>query len=138
MEAPRLLFDTTTNDSPLPKQKHVESSNMAAPESTEASQQKYQLLSATYQSPTNEPFKHVQKLPARATTKITDRTSYLAALRKATAQMQETINKELTSRMEEDKAREAASNNSSKVNGAKVDEAKEEDNYGEEVAEEED
>jgi hypothetical protein len=111
---------------------------MAAPESTEASQQQYQLLSATYQSPTNEPFKHVQKLPAPATTKTTDRTAYLAALRKATAEMQETINKELTSRMDEDKAREAAANGISKVNGAKVDEAKEEDKYGEEVAEEED
>jgi len=70
-------------------------------------------------------------------TKTTDRITYLAALRKATAEMQETINKELTSRMEEDKAREAASNATSKVNRAKVDEAQEEDNYGEEVAEEE-
>lgn len=110
---------------------------MAALESTEASRQKYQILSATYQSPTNEPFEHVQKLPAPATTKTTDRTAYLAALRTATAEMQAAINKELTSRMEEDKAREAASNGTSKVNGAKVDEATEEDNYGEEVAEEE-
>lgn len=80
----------------------------------------------------------MQKLPAPATTKTTDRTAYLAALRKATAEMQEIINKELTSRMEEDKAREAASNGISKLNSAKVDEAKEEVNYGEEVAEEED
>jgi hypothetical protein len=123
---------------PLPKQKHVEPSNMAAPKSTEASQQQYQLLSANYQSPTNEPFKHVRKLPAPATTKTTDRTAYLAALRKATAEMQEIINKELTSRMEEDKAREAASNGISKLNSAQVDEAKEEVHYGEEVAEEED
>ncbi|KAE9375829.1 Gon7 family protein, partial [Stipitochalara longipes BDJ] len=107
---------------------------MAAPESTEASQ-KFQLLSATYQSPTNEPFTHTAKLPAAPTAKTTDRTSYLASLRKAAAEMQDTINKELTSRMEEDKAREAAA---SGVPKAKVvDEAKEEDNYGEEVVEEE-
>lgn len=37
--------------------------------------------------------------------------------------------------MEGDKARESGTNGSSKKNGA-VDEAKEEDNYGEEVAEE--
>jgi hypothetical protein len=109
---------------------------MAAPEATEPSGQKYELLSATYQSPTNESFTHTTQLPAPPTTNSTDRTSYLAALRKATAEMQETINKELTSRMEEDKAREAAAagNTKSKV----VDEAKEEDNYGEEVVEEED
>ncbi|TVY31864.1 hypothetical protein LOCC1_G008625, partial [Lachnellula occidentalis] len=43
--------------------------------------------------------------------------------------MQEEINKELTMRMEEDKAV------ASRVKGG-VDEAKEEDNYGEEVPEE--
>lgn len=109
---------------------------MAAPEATEPSGQKYEILSATYQSPTNESFTHTTHLPSPPTTNSTDRTSYLAALRKATAEMQETINKELTSRMEEDKAREAAAtgNTKSKV----VDEAKEEDNYGEEVVEEED
>jgi hypothetical protein len=109
---------------------------MAAPKSTESSPQQYQILSATYQSPSNEPFKHVQKLPAPTTSKTTDRTTYLAALRKATAEMQETINKELTLRMEEDKTREAAANGISK--SKVVDEAKEEDNYGEEVVEEED
>jgi hypothetical protein len=109
---------------------------MAAPEATEPSGQKYELLSATYKSPTNESFTHTTQLPAPPTTNSKDRTSYLAALRKATAEMQEKINKELTSRMEEDKAREAAAtgNTKSKV----VDEAKEEDNYGEEVVEEED
>ncbi|PMD59663.1 Gon7-domain-containing protein [Hyaloscypha bicolor E] len=107
---------------------------MAAPKSTEASQLKFELLSATYQSPTNEPFTHTTKLPAPPTTKTTDRTAYLASLRKATAEMQETINKELTSRMEEDKAREAVANGTS--NPKVVDEAKEEDNYGEEVVEE--
>jgi hypothetical protein len=55
--------------------------------------------------------------------------------------MQEQINKELTSRMEEDNVREAtgqsATNGASKMNGS-MDESKEEDNYGEEVAEGED
>jgi hypothetical protein len=109
---------------------------MAVPESTEASGQRFQILSATYQSPSNEPFTHTTKLPAPSTTKTTDRTSYLAALRKATAEMQETINEELTARMEEDKAREAAASGATKTKV--VDEAKEEDNYGEEVVEEED
>lgn len=109
---------------------------MAALESIEAPQQKFELLTATYQSPTNEPFTHTQKLPAPPTAKTTDRTAYLATLRKATAEMQETINKELTARMEEDKAREAAANGVSKAKV--VDEAKEEDNYGEEVVEDED
>jgi hypothetical protein len=109
---------------------------MAAPEATEPFGQKCELLSATYQSPTSESFTHTIKLPAPPTTKPTDRTSYLAVLRKATAEMQETINKELTSRMEEDKAREAAATGITKAKG--LDEAKEEDNYGEEVVEEED
>lgn len=54
--------------------------------------------------------------------------------------MQERINKELTSRMEDDKVREASGVNgtNTKVNGGVIDEAKEEDNYGEEVVEEED
>lgn len=59
--------------------------------------------------------------------------------------MQEQINKELTSRMEEDKVREAGSASANGVSSGAgagagagaVDEAKEEDNYGEEVVEEE-
>ncbi|OAQ99152.1 hypothetical protein LLEC1_02401 [Akanthomyces lecanii] len=62
-----------------------------------------------------------------------DKTSYLAALRTAVADAQATINKELTARMEEDnKARDAS------ADAAAVDDAKEEENYGEEVQEEED
>ncbi len=104
----------------------------------EISSQKFQLLSATYNSPTNEPFIQAQKLPAPPSTKPADRTNYLSALRKATAKMQESINKELTARMEEDnsKARENGVANGAKSKG--VDEAKEEDNYGEEVVEDED
>lgn len=99
----------------------------------------YQILSATYSSPSNGKFEHVHKLPTPTSDKVSDRTSYLGALRKATVAMQERINKELTARMEEDKVRETGNANGSKVNnGGVIDEAKEEDNYGEEVVEEED
>ncbi|KAK5988668.1 hypothetical protein PT974_10154 [Cladobotryum mycophilum] len=62
-----------------------------------------------------------------------DKSAYLSSLRAAASSAQDTINKELTSRMEADKAAEAAS-------GARliIDEDKEEENYGEEVQEEED
>lgn len=99
----------------------------------------HQLLSATYASPTNEPFTHSEKIPTLPSDKTSDRTAYLGALRKATATMQEQINKELTTRMEEDKAKAAEGVNEPSMAQAKgVDEAKEEDNYGEEVPEEED
>ncbi|KAI9643061.1 hypothetical protein NHQ30_008796 [Ciborinia camelliae] len=98
----------------------------------------YQILSATYSSPNSEKFEHVHKLPMATSGKVSDKTAYLGALRKATVDMQERINKELTARMEEDKVREAGDANGSKVNGGVIDEAKEEDNYGEEIVEEED
>ncbi|KAF4627326.1 hypothetical protein G7Y89_g10827 [Cudoniella acicularis] len=85
---------------------------------------------ATYQSPTNEAFSCTRTLPAPAADKVREKTSYLSALRKAVVEIQEQINKELTARMEEDKAREGAASK------GPVDEAKEEDNYGEEVVEE--
>lgn len=99
--------------------------------------QQSQTLSASYRSPNNPSFTHTHHIPTPPTDKVSDRTSYLSSLRKATAKLQEDINKELTSRMEEDKALEASTNGSLKTETV-VDEAKEEDNYGEEVAEEED
>jgi hypothetical protein len=96
-----------------------------------------QLLLATYCSPSNAPFTHTTKIPTPPSEKPTDRTAYLGALRKATAVMQEQINKELTARMEEDKAKEAEGlNGVSKAKAKGIDESKEEDNYGEEVPEE--
>jgi len=114
---------------------------MAASETPNAASQmsspQYQILSAAYQSSDNAPFALMHKIQGLATDKVSDRTGYLGTLRRATAEMQEKINKELTSRMEEDKAREAiGTNKPSKGNGI-VDEVKEEDRYGE-VAEEED
>ncbi len=92
-------------------------------------------LTANYQSPTNEPFSHEEKLPAPETQSTSDRVTYLAALRKATVNLQERINKELTQRMEEDKVRESTNAGNKKTNRV-VDEGKEEQNYGEEVVEE--
>lgn len=98
-------------------------------------------LTASYTSPSNAPFTvaHELQAPPSGTTNPTvpDKTKYLNDLRKATAAMQEQINKELTQHMEEDKAQEAAATRNGKTPKG-VDEAKEEDYYGEEVVEEED
>lgn len=50
--------------------------------------------------------------------------------------MQEKINKELTERMEEDKAKEETAGGTGKRKANELDEKKEEENYGEEVVEE--
>ncbi|SPJ82893.1 uncharacterized protein FTOL_10086 [Fusarium torulosum] len=84
-------------------------------------------LTAEYVSPVSELFKVSHTLPAISSTASTsDKSAYLKALRASIADTQATINQELTARMEQDKARDAAA------------EAKEEENYGEEVQEEED
>lgn len=86
-------------------------------------------LTAKYASPTNEAFDVDTPLPSASGS---DKTSYLAALRTAVIDAQATINRELTARMEEDnKARDVG------AGAAAVDDAKEEENYGEEVQEEE-
>lgn len=104
---------------------------MAASNGSAEVDKQHQILSATYQSSGNASFTFTRKLPAPSTEKTSDRTAYLDALRKAATEMQEQINKELTLRMEEDKAREAEG-----TKGKAVDDAKEEDNYGEEMVEE--
>ncbi|KAM5348574.1 hypothetical protein ACJ41O_008398 [Fusarium nematophilum] len=84
-------------------------------------------LSASYSSSLSEPFTVSHSLPAISSSPSTgEKTSFLESLRASIADTQATINKELTARMEQDKARDAAA------------EAKEEENYGEEVQEEED
>jgi hypothetical protein len=93
------------------------------------------ILSATYTSPTNAPF--TLALPISApidNTNVESKTKYLSDLRQSVTSLQGQVNKELTARMEEDKAREAAAANGAKM----VDDEKEEENYGEEVVEEED
>lgn len=96
--------------------------------------QKYQVLSATYNSPTNAAFTHVKKLATPQTDSTKDKTTYLSTLKTAAAELQEEINRDLTARMEQDKAREAAAPGA--AGKLAIDEAKEEDNYGEEVVEE--
>lgn len=124
--------DTAT----LPRKKLFDKQTM----SSQTDNKKKLSFTATYSSPTNAPFviTHELQAPPSGTTNPTvpDKTKYLSSLREATATMQEQINKELTQRMEEDKACEASKNGgkTSKV----VDDAKEEENYGEEAQEEED
>ena len=93
---------------------------------------KQHTFSATYNSPSNAPFSVSHSLPAPNAADVDQRTHYLSQLRAAVADTQKKVNEELTARMEEDKARDATG---PKV--ADVDEAKEEENYGEEVVEEE-
>lgn len=96
-------------------------------------------LSATYISPTNPPFTlaHALEAPPSGTANPTvpDKTKYLADLRQATATLQEQINKELTQRMEDDN--KAAQSTKDGKSANRVDEGKEEENYGEEAPEDE-
>ncbi len=62
------------------------------------------------------------------------KTLHLSALRKAVSAVQDKVNKELTLRMEQDKAE----NTAAQARQAAVDEAAEEENYGEEVQGEDD
>jgi hypothetical protein len=89
-------------------------------------------LTGTYSSPTNAPFTSTHELQAppsgTVNPTVQDKTKYLSDLRKAVTTMQDQVNKELTLRMEEDKQREAGQNEK-----PLVDDAKEEENYGEEA-----
>ncbi|KAL8346538.1 hypothetical protein RB601_003786 [Gaeumannomyces tritici] len=95
------------------------------------------VVSATYKSPTNEPFAAASDIttatpvPPSAALSLEDKTKFLQDLRASVSAVQEQVNKELTRRMDDDKAREATAGNP-------VDEAKEEQNYGEEVVDEDD
>lgn len=93
-------------------------------------------LSATYTSPTNAPFTIPLpiSIPADSTT-VEKKAAYLSALRQSVTSLQQQVNKELTARMEEDKAREASE--ATAKGGKVVDDEKEEENYGEEVQEDE-
>ncbi|KAL8762433.1 MAG: hypothetical protein Q9184_001561 [Pyrenodesmia sp. 2 TL-2023] len=84
-------------------------------------------LSASYTSPsTSKNFTH--PLPSSSTKSTAEKTQYLSSLRKSVTQLQEEINTFLTEKMEEDKTLAAKA-------GVKIDEKKEEDNYGEENVE---
>ena len=94
-------------------------------------------LTATYTSSSNAPFTASQTLtsPADSTT-VVSKIAHLAELRQAVLSVQDRVNRELTARMEEDNAKAAPEGTSKRKKG--VDDAKEEENYGEEVQEEED
>lgn len=91
-----------------------------------------QTLRATYNSPTNPTFSHTAAIPLSTSSTTSERVSYLSALRAETSKLQGLINAELTTRMENDKSQQASD---SAKKGA-IDEAAEEENYGEEVVEE--
>ena len=87
-------------------------------------------LRADYSSP-QEKKTFAHKLPSislEPTTK--EKTNYLSDLRASVVQLQDEVNVFLTAKMEEDKALASTS-------AGKVDEKKEEENYGEEIVEEE-
>ncbi|KAI4599053.1 hypothetical protein KJ359_002470 [Pestalotiopsis sp. 9143b] len=114
-------------------------------------------LQAQYTNPSttapSEPFTLTQTLPATPSSSSSSGppTAYLRALRDAVTQTQAQINEALTSRMDEDKRRDAEvalaaggaaaagpggkSNKRKKVK-AEIDEEAEEQNYGEEVVDE--
>ncbi|ETS80901.1 hypothetical protein PFICI_08430 [Pestalotiopsis fici W106-1] len=98
-----------------------------------------------------EPFTLTQTLPAIPSSSSSSEppSAYLRALRDAVTQTQSQINEALTSRMEDDKRREAeaalaagqgtgagAKNNKRKKGKTEIDEEAEEQNYGEEVVDE--
>ncbi|PFH55852.1 hypothetical protein XA68_17514 [Ophiocordyceps unilateralis] len=93
-------------------------------------------LTATYSSPTNEAFSLVRHIPAPPSDAVSDKVRYLETLRNAVDVTQALVNKELTARMDQDKAREASVGNAAAAKLG-VDEDKEEDNYGEEGQDEE-
>lgn len=89
-------------------------------------------LSADYVSPSDKKtFSHA--LPPAATKNVTDKTTYLSALRSKSTELQGEINAYLTQKMEEDaKAAEGGANKRSKA------EEREEEMYGEEDPEADD
>lgn len=90
-------------------------------------------LSAAYASPTStENFTY--PLPTLSSSPITqEKTTYLSTLRSSVQKLQDEINAFLTKKMEEERNAASGANG---VNGTKVDEQKEEENYGEEVVDE--
>ena len=90
-------------------------------------------LSADYKSPTGQ-HTFSYEVPAVSQNQSTEETTdFLAKLRQSAVRMQQDVNTFLTQKMDEDKALE---NTKEVQHNAKVDEDKEEDNYGEEVDEE--
>ncbi|QDS73622.1 hypothetical protein FKW77_001975 [Venturia effusa] len=86
-------------------------------------------LSANYSAPASEEKSFHQQLPiCSQEPSPTERTAYLAALRASITGIQDQINVFLTQKMEEDNAKAGAA-------ASAEDDAKAEENYGEEVVE---
>ncbi|TKA79483.1 hypothetical protein B0A49_03576 [Cryomyces minteri] len=86
-------------------------------------------LEAVYtSSASTQTFSHPLPSASSATSSVQEKTAYLSVLRVSAAQLQGEVNTFLTQKMEEDRAAEGK---------AKVDDEKEEENYGEEVVDEE-
>lgn len=99
-------------------------------------------VSASYKGPSDDTFvvNREIRLPASSsqapgdgTMSLADKTNFLKDLRTSVAAVQDQVNKELTQRMEADKAREAGT---AAAASTTVNEAEEEQNYGEEVVDE--
>ncbi|KAK4101389.1 hypothetical protein N658DRAFT_506978 [Parathielavia hyrcaniae] len=91
-------------------------------------------LSVAYSSAANAPFGVSLLLTAAPDNKA----QYLSELRAHVASVQQRVNRELTARMEEDKAREPGATAANGGAAKAVDDEREEENYGEEMQEEED
>ncbi|TLS24555.1 hypothetical protein PpBr36_08086 [Pyricularia pennisetigena] len=98
------------------------------------------IVSASYKGPSDDSFVVNRDIPLAAassqapgdeTMSLAEKTKFLKDLRTSVAAVQDQVNKELTQRMEADKAREAGTATAITVN-----EAEEEQNYGEEVVDE--
>ena len=81
-------------------------------------------LKAEYAAP-NDAKSFAYPLPPASNESTEQKTAYLSALRESVSKLQEDINAFLTKKMEEDKG-------SASTAGSKVDDKKEEENYGEE------
>ncbi|KAK4461151.1 hypothetical protein QBC42DRAFT_330476 [Cladorrhinum samala] len=84
-------------------------------------------LSVKYTSTVNPHFSIPVTLTPPSDTSVQARQTYLASLRDSISSIQDQVNKELTTRMEEDNKR---------TNTKSVNDEKEEENYGEEVVSE--
>ncbi|KAI1348131.1 hypothetical protein F5Y01DRAFT_226819 [Xylaria sp. FL0043] len=101
-------------------------------------------LKATYTSPEVPNPQTISSTPLTlpTTQAVEDKTAFLRALRAATTDLQDRINADLTARMEQDAANASSGSVKTAQGGAgagaaaAVNEAAEEENYGEEVVEE--
>ncbi|KAI9760015.1 MAG: hypothetical protein M4579_001954 [Chaenotheca gracillima] len=95
-------------------------------------------LVADYKSPSaSETFTKPISPSTSTPLNTSGKTAHLASIRAAIPKLQDDINAFLTQKMEEDKGPQAA-RDANGTNKTAIDDAKEEENYGEEIVEEED